>query len=174
MLGQLTFGSHCLRSRTMLQRRPIGKNTAILQSLWISTLMGSRCFVALNTLSGVGARRWCMEYIRTICSSPLCVIATASIVPGTTDKQIIDYIAWNFDVLESGVFPECGYLGASLDQARSARSLQTLAGGWFGTFHAWTGDLKEKVREHKFVRNYQATFHCEWCAGSQRGLWLRL
>ena len=99
---------------------------------------------------------------------PLCVIATASIVPGTTDKQIIDYIAWNFDVLESGLFPECGYLGASLDQARPSRSLQTLAGGWFGTFHAWTGDLKEKVREHKFVRNYQATFLCEWCVGSRK------
>ena len=34
---------------------------------------------------------------------------------------------------------------------------------YFAAFFAWTGDLKERVREHRLVRNSQANFLCELC-----------
>eukprot|EP00969_Alexandrium_andersonii_P274728 12142282-Alexandrium_andersonii.AAC.1 len=60
--------------------------------------------------------------------------------------------------MESGVFPQADHRREAFPPSthRAKRAGEPLAGGWFCTFHAWTGDLKEKVLEHRVERSYLA------------------
>ena len=38
-----------------------------------------------------------------------------------------------------------------------------LAGGWCATFAGFQADILEKVKQHRFFRNFNCNFFCEWC-----------
>jgi len=79
-----------------------------------------------------------------------------AMVPRVTVKEIVDYLAWNDDVMTSGMIPFEDYLGRPV-----RRGGQLLAGGWRASFSGWAGDLMEKVEQHNFARNYNCHFLCE-------------
>ncbi len=108
---------------------------------------------------------WSSSLVSNICSFdlqfPILIVDEDELIWGVTDVQIVEAINFMVLVLGSGVVPEFDHLGRKL--TRKLPSGAHIAAGYFGAFHAWTGDLKEKVQEHKFERNYLANFCCEWC-----------
>ena len=77
---------------------------------------------------------------------------------------MIPDMAWDLSTLESGVRPLLDHLKQPLTGPLAGKGAhELLAGGWRGSFSAWTGDHKEKVRVHKFRRSYNCNFICEHC-----------
>ena len=63
---------------------------------------------------------------------------------------------------ESRVWPEYDWLGNKLDGWRAEKT-GWLAGGWGATFSGHQADGKEKVKIHRFDRNYMCNLICERC-----------
>jgi hypothetical protein len=97
----------------------------------------------------------------------ICLIEANRKVPHTTDAELVEYIKFNLEVLQSGVHPNTDYLYRPLDKHRDndryMRAGTPLAQGWRAAFWGWQGDIKEKVKQHKFARNWQCNFLCERC-----------
>ena len=102
---------------------------------------------------------------------PIMIIEKQKYIPGVTDVQLVNFIKWNIDVLENGNHPGLSHDGEPFERGsfREQRQGQPLAGGWLATFHAWTGDLKEKVACHRFEKNFMSNFICELCIGGKFG-----
>eukprot|EP00959_Pyramimonas_sp_CCMP1952_P237370 4960939-Pyramimonas_sp.AAC.1 len=102
---------------------------------------------------------------------PIMIIEKGKYVLGKTDVELISFIKWNLEVLESGYHPKRDHRNVAFPprslRARLAQTESVLGNGWFATFHAWTGDLKEKVICHRFEKNWQANFICELCMGAK-------
>eukprot|EP00959_Pyramimonas_sp_CCMP1952_P469666 9495341-Pyramimonas_sp.AAC.1 len=64
---------------------------------------------------------------------PILIIEKQKYIPGVTDVQIVNFIKWNIDVLESGNHPSLNHDGEKFDNSsfRYDRQCQPLAGGWF-------------------------------------------
>ena len=88
-----------------------------------------------------------------------------------TDEEIIFYIWWNFEVLESKRHPSVDHLGRPLTGRRAALAGTPIAGAWGASFVAHISDLKERVRIHRFIRYYQCNFLCEKCLGHRWASW---
>jgi hypothetical protein len=95
----------------------------------------------------------------------MCLIEQDRKVPNITDTELVRFVKYNLEVLESGVHPHTDYMGRPLDNARAKLSGKPLANGWRASFWGWQGDIKEKVKQHKFSRNWQCNFLCERCLG---------
>ena len=82
-----------------------------------------------------------------------------------TDDELVDYFVWNIEVLEGKVHPAADHLGRPLTGARAARAGEPLAGSWGAAFVGHIADLKERVKQHHFCRNYMCNHLCEKCLG---------
>jgi hypothetical protein len=82
-----------------------------------------------------------------------------------TDAEIVNYLAWNLHVMETGLHPFVDHHGNPLDKYRASLAGTPLAGGWRASFYGWTGDIKEKVKQHRFSRAWNCLFLCERCLG---------
>lgn len=80
-----------------------------------------------------------------------------------TEDDMATYVEASRKVLESGCWPTQSQWPWPLDAKRLALAGKPFAGGWRFTFGGWQGDLKDKVRTHRFQRNYQSNFMCERC-----------
>jgi hypothetical protein len=80
-----------------------------------------------------------------------------------TESEIVDFLVWNIQVLESKKFPSHDHLQRLLTGNRAHLAGQALAGDWGAAFVAHLGDLKERVKLHRLSRNYQCNFMCEKC-----------
>jgi hypothetical protein len=88
-------------------------------------------------------------------------------VPHVTDKQIIEFIKWNIEVMMAGVHPSVGFKGAPLSPERAARAGQPLAGGWRCAYYGNQADCKEKVKQHMLSRHWQCNFMCDRCLAAR-------
>ena len=89
-----------------------------------------------------------------------------SMVPGGTEDEITDFICFCQETLESGVYPSTLHdRKTPVTGHRAKVAGQPLASGMRASFTGWTGDIKERVRVHKFPRHYQCNFLCEKCLG---------
>ena len=93
----------------------------------------------------------------------ICVLPEEMKVKHTTDKQIIEFIQWSLGVMESGKHPVAGFLNQPLSRSRTERAGTDLAGGWKAALSCTLGELKEKVKVHRYHRNYNCNFLCEKC-----------
>ena len=82
-----------------------------------------------------------------------------------TEAQITNFFKWNLEVMASGVHPVTDHLGRRLKGDRAAKAHQPLAGGYRAVFNGWCGDLKERVKVHRFCRSFNRNFVCERCLG---------
>ena len=102
---------------------------------------------------------------------PICIIEKDAYIRGKTDIELVSFIKWNLEIMERGVHPKTDHKNLPFPsrslRAQLAQTDSILAHGWFATFHAWTGDLKEKVLCHRFEKNWQANFICELCMGAK-------
>jgi hypothetical protein len=85
----------------------------------------------------------------------------------STDAEIVKFIKFNLQVLQSGKYPDVDYQGGGLDKYRASLAGKPLAGNWKASFYGWTGDAKEKVKQHRFPRNWQSNFFCERCLAAK-------
>ena len=69
--------------------------------------------------------------------------------------------------MESGVYPAEGFKGRPLTQKRLRRVGKPLAAGWRASLSCTLAAAKEKVKVHKYCRNYAAKFLCEKCLASR-------
>ena len=95
----------------------------------------------------------------------LCCLETELCIPETED-DIVSFLSWSAGFLHAGVWPELGFNGERFANAsyRSRKAGQRLASEWSGAFSLWKGDLKAKVKTHRFRRrNWQSHFICERC-----------
>ena len=74
-------------------------------------------------------------------------------VPLVTDEQLVSFVKYNLEVLESGVHPHEGWNGVKLDKARAKKAGLPLAGGHTAALFGIQADAKEKVKIHRFSRN---------------------
>ena len=94
----------------------------------------------------------------------ICVVDEAKMVDRVTYDEIVDFIAWNMSVLESGVYPDRDHLNQEFtDPLRKSMAATPLTGddpnlSYRGCFTTWLGDLKERVMAHRFERNYRSDF----------------
>jgi hypothetical protein len=84
-------------------------------------------------------------------------------VKWVTDSEIVTFIIWNIKVMESGIFPSTDHLGRPLTGHRATMAGKPLAVGWRATLTSTLSDLKEKVKVHRYPRNYMCIFFCERC-----------
>ena len=84
-----------------------------------------------------------------------------------TDATLVRWWEWNLEILEDGRHPALNFAKQPWADFRARRAGHLLMGEWRAAFHSWTGDLKEKVYQHHFHRNYMCTFLCENCLCSR-------
>jgi hypothetical protein len=84
-------------------------------------------------------------------------------VKSVTDSEIVTFIIWNIKVMQSGIFPSTDHLGRPVEGYRATMAGKPLAAGWRATLTSTLSDLKEKVKVHRFPRNYTCIFFCERC-----------
>ena len=98
----------------------------------------------------------------------MCIVDEQRLGPEAYD-DIIAFKIWNNAVMMSGRHPEVNHLGQPFqaDDKRKLLAGQHFAGGWKASFTAWYGDLKERVKAHRFKRNYLCNFLCERCLGNR-------
>ena len=101
----------------------------------------------------------------TLESSTICNETIADLV------DLVDYIG---DVLKSGRRPylqPCTNTPWPADSHRAMHAGEPLFPnetgdvGYYAAFVGWQGDLKEKVEQHRYERNYHCNFLCEFCGG---------
>ncbi len=97
----------------------------------------------------------------------MCLVEECVKIPHVTDEYLIAFIRYNLEVMQSGVFPSVGFRGQKLDKDRQKLAGLPLAGGWRAAFFGCQADTKEKVKQNRFMRNWQASFICERCLASR-------
>lgn len=168
----------------------------------------------------------------------ICALVQDDKIPEITDQEIVEYIVWNLEVIESGHHPYRDHVGQQLTGARARKAGTPLAeegccskhrsitgaitchlfsslgglryvakihlGDWtlaeapssLICFRVWQGtgdtayvliftitilgyrgagvgtqgDTVEKVKLHRFTRNFQANYPCERCLGNRYSL----
>lgn len=114
---------------------------------------------------------WTSSMVRDVDSRDskflVCLVETQRLIPETSCKEITEFIAWNLQVLESGVYPSKDHKGRALSGRRARRAGNEIANGWRATFFGWQGDMKERVKMHRFTRNWQSNFMCERCLATK-------
>lgn len=88
-------------------------------------------------------------------------------VKDVTDAELVRYVLWNIEVMQSGVHPTHDHRGKPLVGQRLLRANTALAGGWRASAVGTQSDLQEEVELHKYTRNYMAKFLCERCLGNR-------
>ena len=88
-----------------------------------------------------------------------------SIMVHETEIEIASFIAYNDEVLRNGVHPALDHNKKQVTGKRKELIGQDIAGGFRACFSAWTGDIKEEVKVHRFSRFYQCNFFCKKCLG---------
>ena len=88
-------------------------------------------------------------------------------IPNETDAAIVKFVSWVMDVWSSRKYPAFDWLDQPMTGARAARAGTWIAGGYGAAFSAVEGDIKEKVKLHRFERHWGCLFPCELCLGSR-------
>jgi len=80
-------------------------------------------------------------------------------------EEIAKFIAWNFKVFESGVFPSRGYYNEKFDanSKRGKRAGDKLMGGWQMVFAGTQSDGKARREMHNFNRWWKCRDICDGC-----------
>ncbi len=88
----------------------------------------------------------------------VCLMPEDLKIKWVTDGEIVTFIIWNIEVMESGIFPSTDHLGRPLTGRRATMAGKPLAVGWRATLTSTLSDLKEKVKAHRYPRNYMCIF----------------
>ena len=83
------------------------------------------------------------------------ILESDLLVDYVTEKEVVGYLTWCQEVLQSGLWPQKGYKGEALSGYRWQHRGESLAGPWRGAFSLWKGDLKAKVKTHGYVKRMQ-------------------
>ena len=75
------------------------------------------------------------------------ILESDLLVDYVTEKEVVGYLTWCQEVLQSGLWPQKGYKGEALSGYRWQHRGESLAGPWRGAFSLWKGDLKAKVQK---------------------------
>jgi hypothetical protein len=70
-------------------------------------------------------------------------------------------IGWENDVLISGRHPYLDMFNNPLTGDRAKRAREYFADGWCACFAGLQADLMQKVKDHRFDRNYMSNMLCE-------------
>ena len=96
------------------------------------------------------------------CKLLICIVPEA-VKTHETVAEIVEFLGWNFKVLESGRHPHCDHHGAPLSGRRAALAGRPIAGGWRASFAGFLSDMKERAQLHRLRQNFQRTKLCEKC-----------
>jgi hypothetical protein len=81
--------------------------------------------------------------------------------------EITKLIAWQHEVLLSGVMPASGYKGEPLEGARARLAGSPICGPFRAAFCALKHDGKARKELHFFSRSYMSSFVCDSCLATQ-------
>jgi hypothetical protein len=104
---------------------------------------------------------------------PLLVLSHSVMRQSTTRdkvfKKVAEFIGWECSVMMTGKMPACGFEGDEFDpkSLRFAARGKDICDGYFGAFAGVKGDRKSRQQNHKFARNWNATFVCDRCFACQ-------